>query len=262
MTPEVSRITIYPVKSLDGIDMPRAVISSGGALENDRRFAMRDESGKYINGKKNPRVHKLKPRFSEGLKEVRFSVDGMGEGPEFELNVNNTSLTKWLSEYFSMKVSLVENSGSGFPDDTEAYGPTIASSASYEMIAGWFENMTSAEVHKRFRANIVLNNCIPFWEDNLFSESGIEKQFQIGNILFYGVNPCNRCIVPTRNPDTGESASEFQRIFIEKRKEHFPPEIDAGRFDHYYKFTVNTRIPFSEAGKVIAAGDKVLLNSY
>ena len=36
---ELSRITIYPVKSLDGVEVKSARITEGGILENDRTYA-------------------------------------------------------------------------------------------------------------------------------------------------------------------------------------------------------------------------------
>jgi hypothetical protein len=46
-------------------------------------------------------------------------------------------------------------------------------------------------------------------------------------------------------------------VFAEKRREALPAWAEPGRFDHYYRLAVNTRIPESEAGKVLKIGDSV-----
>jgi hypothetical protein len=72
-----------------------------------------------------------------------------------------------------------------------------------------------------------------------------------------GVNPCQRCVVPTRDPNTGEKYPHFQRIFTQQRQATLPSWTTRSRFNHYYRLSVNTRIQSSQAGKVISIGDKV-----
>ena len=55
--PVLSRITIYPVKSLDEIALEKAMITEGGCLLHDREYAISDEEGNFIIGKINPLVH-------------------------------------------------------------------------------------------------------------------------------------------------------------------------------------------------------------
>jgi hypothetical protein len=50
----------------------------------------------------------------------------------------------------------------------------------------------------------------------------------------------------------------FQKQFAELREAHFPAAVSTALFDHYYRFTVNTRIAASEAGKAICVGDPVV----
>jgi hypothetical protein len=44
---------------------------------------------------------------------------------------------------------------------------------------------------------------------------------------------------------------------MELRRQHLPAWADARRFNHYYRFAVNTSIGKSEADKVIRVGDPV-----
>ena len=45
MNGTIAHITLYPVKSLDGIDVPAAAFLESGPLEDDRRFAIFDRDG-------------------------------------------------------------------------------------------------------------------------------------------------------------------------------------------------------------------------
>ncbi|MGD1919501.1 MAG: MOSC domain-containing protein, partial [Pleurocapsa sp.] len=72
-----------------------------------------------------------------------------------------------------------------------------------------------------------------------------------------GVNPCQRCIVVTRNPQTGEAYPQFQKTFIKQRKKTLPEWTERSRFNHFFRLAVNTRLSPEQAGKTIAIGDIV-----
>ncbi len=74
-----------------------------------------------------------------------------------------------------------------------------------------------------------------------------------------GVNPCARCVVPSRDPLTGDVCSGFQAEFAEARRAHLPPWAPAERSDHFYRICVNTRIPATETGKILPVGDRLTL---
>jgi len=79
----------------------------------------------------------------------------------------------------------------------------------------------------------------------------------MGDVTILGVNPCQRCAVPSRDPSSGSVTPEFQRVFSEKRAAKLPPWATQSRFNHYYRLAVNTRIPVSQAGKLLRVGDAV-----
>jgi uncharacterized protein YcbX len=57
--PYLAGIFIYPIKSLDRIAVTQATILKSGALKHDREFALFDEQGRFVNGKRNAKVHLL-----------------------------------------------------------------------------------------------------------------------------------------------------------------------------------------------------------
>jgi uncharacterized protein YcbX len=52
----------------------------------------------------------------------------------------------------------------------------------------------------------------------------------------------------------GEATGNFQKIFVTKRRESLPPWTTPARFNHFYRLSVNTNVPESEAGKVLHQG--------
>ncbi|HYY29220.1 MAG TPA: MOSC N-terminal beta barrel domain-containing protein [Chthoniobacterales bacterium] len=252
----LGRILIFPVKSLDGIQLDEVTITKGGILENDRVYAIFDEQGRVVNGKRTALVHELRCEFDPGFKEIRF---WKGDAPvQFCLDALST-INRWLSEFFDFSVVLKHNPTTGFPDDEIAFGPTIVSEASLRMVQEWFPELSIGSVRHRFRTNLELVGGKPFCEDQLYGAPEVQKAFRIGDVSFIGHNPCQRCVVPTRDPLTGAALSGFQKRFMEMRRQMFPEWADAKRFSHYYRFAVNTSIPGGEAGKKLRVGDPVVL---
>jgi uncharacterized protein len=247
-SPYLARIDLYPIKALDGVRVAAATVLASGALEGDRRFALVDVQGKFINGKRNARVHSLRTCYSDDLQQVRFSCKGE-TSLSFELGGNPSALEDWLSDYFEQPVRLQENSAMGFPDDTDSPGPTVISTASLAAVASWYDDLSLAEVRRRFRTNLEIDGVPAFWEDRLFAAPGQAVPFQLAEVSLLGINPCQRCVVPTRNSQTGAADAGFQRHFVEQRSRSLPGWAEPSRFNHFFRLAVNTRIPATEAGK-------------
>ncbi|NMG11543.1 MOSC N-terminal beta barrel domain-containing protein [Brasilonema sp. UFV-L1] len=257
MSPYLAAIYIYPIKSLDKIDVNQAKILESGALEYDREFALFDEQGHFVNGKRNAKVHLLRSAFDADSKTLSLHIQGTDQKAIFHVGDERTLLETWLSDYFGFRVKFVQNTITGFPDDTHAKGPTVISTGTIEEVASWFGDVSVDEMRLRLRANLEIGGVPPFWEDQLFSEADKYVQFKIGEVLFEGVNPCQRCIVPSRDSQTGKVTTHFQKIFVTRRKESLPSWTTPTRFNHFYRLSVNTNIPASEAGKILRQADEV-----
>jgi MOSC domain-containing protein len=253
----LGKIQIYPIKSLDGVSVEQAQITSGGILEHDRVYAIFDKEGKVVNGKRTARVHELRCAFDAEIKEIRLWQNGGPASPQFQLDAP-MQIEKWMDEFFGFPVTLRRESQKGFPDDREAFGPTITSEASLREIQKWFPELSMESLRRRFRTNLELAGDEPFCEDRLFGAPGELKPFQIGAVKFLGHNPCQRCVVPVRDPDSGQAVANFQKKFMELRKQFLPEWANAQRFNHFYRFAVNTSIPPTETGKSLRAGDAVV----
>ena len=259
--PVLAQIVIYPIKSLDGKVVDRSKISTGGALSFDRRWAIVDANGQIVNAKRTAKIHQIRSRFDFVKSEDRLLVSlATADHPNsqiFCLTNELAELANWLSEFFGFPVNLIENAVVGFPDDLAAYGPTIITTATLLAICEWFPDIDLAEVRRRFRTNLELSDVPAFWEDRLFRSHGGVVDFRLGNVQFQGVNPCQRCIVPTRDSLTGNITAKFQQIFTQHRQSTVIARTNMSRFNHFYRLGVNTQIHHSEADAFLNIGDLI-----
>ena len=252
-------IRIFPIKSLDAVELRGATLLPVGAIAHDREFALTDADGKFINAKRYALVQRLRSAWDRDRQILCLHLDSASDEAQFRLPDQQAALEAWLSQCFEQPVTLTQNSDGGFPDDTKAPGPTLISTATLEEVASWYPGVTAEETRRRFRANLEIGGVPAFWEDRLFADAGEAVPFQIGEVLFHGVNPCQRCIVPTRDSVTAEPWPEFSQTFRARREAALPPWANPTRFNHFYRLAVNTCVPASESGKTISVGDALTL---
>jgi uncharacterized protein YcbX len=259
MSARLHRITIYPIKSLDGVAVDEIEVLPACGLANDRRFALQDANGRFINGKRTAAVHRIRAAHDLPNMRVHLRDADRDTEVEFSLTESQTEIGTWLSEALGIACVFAENAAAGFPDDTAAPGPTLVSTATLREVARWFPGLTLDEARRRFRANLEIDGVEPFWEDRLVGVTGSEIPFQIGSVQWLGVNPCQRCVVPTRAADTGEVIHAFQKEFAAQREKSLPSWAPTNRFDHFYRLAVNTRPAHHESRGRLCIGDSVTL---
>jgi ferredoxin-NADP reductase/uncharacterized protein YcbX len=252
----LSHIFIYPIKSLDGVAVDTARVLASGALADDRRFAIFDGLGQYVNGKRNPRVHLLRSAYYPASRQLKLAKGTAGQAATFNVFSERAGLEEWLTDFFGFAVSFRENVGVGFPDDTDSPGPTIIATATLRAIADWF-GLSLEQTRARFRTNLEVDGVPPFWEDRLYGVRGTTVRFSIGNVVFDGVNPCQRCVVPARDPLTGLSVPDFAKRFVELRRKYLPEWAEPSRFNHFYRVAINTRLVAHHAGQELSVGNRI-----
>jgi uncharacterized protein len=257
--PTLDRIFIFPIKSLDGIEVRQAKILSGGALEHDREFCIVDQEGNWVNSKRTTKIHQIRSQYNLSARLVTLSVQNQTP-VTFHLDFARDAIAAWLSNHLGIQVSLQQNLTTGFPDDPSSPGPTVVSTATLTAMANWFDGITVEDLRSRFRTNLELSDTPAFWEEQLYTADQSPRLFRIGEVELQGINPCQRCVVPTRNAITGEVYRHFQKIFIEKRKVELPAWTPTSRFNHYYRLAVNTRIDSTQTPRSLQVGDPVTLS--
>ena len=180
LKPTLSRIEIFPVKSLDGVMLQEATLLPSGALKGDRQYAIVDAQGRFVNGKTNPLIHRLRATFSNDLSTITLQCQGEEPHESFSLLGDRTLLEAWLSRYFCQPVTVQENVITGFPDDLNAAGPTVTTVATLAAVAEWFTALDLPEIRRRFRTNLEVSHTPAFWEDRLYGEPNSALPFQMG----------------------------------------------------------------------------------
>jgi uncharacterized protein YcbX len=252
----ISRIVVFPIKSLDGISVKDATFLPSGALQYDREFALYDEAGRWINGKRDVRIHSIRSEYDLDARTVRLKSQTRSNWQTYHLVNDQHELENWFSSEFGIPTFLKRDQYSGFPDDCHAQGPTVISSGTIVEVSEWFSISDECETRRRLRANIELSANLPFWEDQLFGPPRHEVEFLLGEVGIFGTGPCKRCIVPVRNSITGDETSDFQKTFNAKRAATLPCWSNRARFGPvFYRLAVNTRVNRSEAGKRIRVGE-------
>ena len=275
LLPRLTGIRLHPIKSLDPVSVTEARIGPGGGLEHDRAWALFSVDGRWVNGKRTAAMHLIRATYAPDLSSVTLAVPGDRRSipaRTFPFPGGAEDAAEWFSVYFEQQI-LVRHAPEGFPDDTIANGPTIISTASLQTVAGWFRGLTLDAVRQRFRTTLEIdsadavanaasaNGHLPaFWEDQLYGEDERSVvRFRIGEVHFEGSNPCARCPVPARDPQTGADLAGFQKRFSDLRRENLPPWAHAARFDHFYRLATNTRVAPTETGKRLRLSDPVQL---
>ncbi len=258
----LAQIRVYPIKSLDPISVAESAIGPAGGLQNDRGWALYSVDGQWVNAKRTAAIHLIRAAYAPDISSVTLSVPNDSRNIPtctFAFPWAHAEASEWLSMFFEQKIT-VRYDANGFPDDSIASGPTVISTASLEKVCEWFPQISLEEARRRFRASLEIDGVPAFWEDQLFS--GNERnvvRFRIGDVNFEGSNPCARCPVPPRDPYTGENIDGFQKLFNQLRSETLPPWSPRDRFDHFYRFSTNTRVAPSEGLKLLRLNDPVEL---
>jgi uncharacterized protein YcbX len=260
--PRLAGIRLHPIKALDPVSVDAARIGMAGGLELDRAWALYTVDNRWVNGKRSPAIFLIRAEFAPDLSCVKLSVpDDRRNIPtrEFAFPQDSESAAEWFSVYFDQQI-IVRYSRNGFPDDADAHGPTIVSTASLQAVCDWFPGVALEESRRRFRTTLEVDGVPAFWEDRLFGpKNTYSVRFRIGDVRFEGSNPCARCSVPPRDSYTGSERVGFQKRFNDLRREKLPSWATAEHFDHFYRLATNTRVPPSEFGKKLLVGDVVEL---
>jgi uncharacterized protein YcbX len=225
----VSELYIYPVKSLGGISLQSAAVTSRG-LQYDRRWMLVDENNTFLTQREHPAMALLKTAIENDSIVIFHSKDkndkielplSPAPAPTIMVNVWEDSceaqpaaheVNEWFSRKLSIKCkavympetserkidpdySLNDNDVTSFSD---GYPLLLIGQASLDDLNNRLDIPLPMN---RFRPSIVFTGGIPFQEDSM-------KRFRINDLQFNGVKLCGRCVVTTTNQDTAERGKE------------------------------------------------------
>jgi uncharacterized protein YcbX len=237
---KLSEIYIYPIKSLGGILLNTANITTRG-LENDRRFMLIDENGRFLSQREYPQL----AIFQTEIEAESLKITNKKNGSTLQISLQyslNRKITKslnvqiwddettaievsqeasdWFTQALSIPTRLVymhEESlrktdaqysltGEEITSFSDGYPILIIGQSSLDDLNNRLENPVSIN---RFRPNFVFTDGEPFEEDAW-------HEFTVGDINFFGVKPCARCIMTTIDQETGEKKGKEPLLTLNK----------------------------------------------
>jgi len=221
----VSELYIYPIKSLGGVPVATAEVTSRG-FRYDRRWMLVDEHYQFLTQRKFPQMALIKVQIEDGGLLLTHPTNGTIRMPfkssadEREVTVwddtctgllVNRELDDWFSDIFQISVKLVYMPESTRRQVDQRYAPngiitSFADAYPFLMIGqssldDLNKRLESPLSMDRFRPNIVFTGGKPFEED-------LMKHIRFSDMDFYGVKLCARCVVTTIDQQTAQRGKE------------------------------------------------------
>ncbi len=235
--PHISRLFIYPIKSLGGIELPQAQVTARG-LQHDRRWMLIDDNNRFMSQRTTPSMALFALKLAdEGIKVTYRSTQEVCVLPFAPQTQEQLTVTIWddtctgtrvsdaADAWFSQRLGascrlVFMDDDSLRPVDPRYAGPTHITSFAdaYPMLLigeASLQDLNSRLTDKvdfdRFRPNIVISGTEPYHEEQM-------AHFIVGDIQFYGVKPCARCVMVGVNQQTAEVYPEPLKTLSSYRK--------------------------------------------
>ncbi len=224
---QLSQINIFPVKSLDGYSPESAVVEKRG-LQHDRRWLISDDNFSFMTQRTHPKMALLKAVVEGNFLTIfekqnpanciKIGVDTEGSHRNVQIWDDDVLASQtceeadeFLSDFLEKRCFLFKMNAKNDRRVDEAYnsGDDIVSFADgYPFLIIGENSMRDLNERldvplsiRRFRTNFVFSGGAPFVEDAF-------KNFKIGGVDFVGVKNCARCVLTTRDPDSGVKGRE------------------------------------------------------
>ena len=227
-TAEISGLTIYPVKSMQGIALESAELTPHG-LANDRRYMVVRANGRFVTQRDMSRLALVQTSLDED--GIVLAMDGHGsvtvpfmaaDGERIQTKVwgdvcetidQGEDISRWLSSALESSDALrLVRMARGFvrpqsnPEKLGALTTTyfadaapflVATESSLEVLNQELAKRGHSPVPmNRFRPNIVVRGLAPFAEHEI--EELSSENYRLGLC-----HPCERCVVTTIDQTTG-----------------------------------------------------------
>jgi uncharacterized protein YcbX len=235
---QISELYIYPIKSLAGIAVKKATVTATG-FEHDRRWMLVDENNRFISQREVPQLALMQVTIEQDGLRVAHKIKGDSIAIPFKSAGSAVAVTIWddtcAGEYVSKEIDewftaildincrlvympdtskrLVDQRyapGNAITSFSDAYPFLIIGQASLDDLNS---RLDEALPMNRFRPNIVFNGGKPYEEDLI-------GHFKIGDVNFYGVKLCDRCVMTTIDQNSLAKAKEPLKTLAEYRRKN------------------------------------------
>lgn len=215
-------ISIYPIKSLQGIALSHSDLDGRGLL-HDRRMMLIDAQGRFLSQRELPQMAQLRVELGSDTLSVYAAQGGSvtvplqpEAGQELPVQVWNSispawafsaEADQWFSQRLGLPCQLVYQPPQALRETNPAFAPghRVSFADGYpflfssESSLGDLAAATANPLEMRaFRPNLVFSGAPPW----------AEREWQsvlVGALKFDLVKPCVRCVIVTQDPLTGQS---------------------------------------------------------
>jgi uncharacterized protein YcbX len=231
MSVTLTALRRYPVKSCRGEDLESAVVQPWG-LAGDRRWMVVDSDGEVVTAREVHGMLRVVPELLDGA--LRLASDGVEplivaepRTPSRDVTIWSSTVAAatagaeadaWFSAVLQRRVHLVylddptrraTNPTFSNPGDVvsfaDGYPVLLASENSLALLNDWIAEGPRPDEGPlpitRFRPNLVVRGAAPFAEDGW-------SRIRIGSATFRVAKGCDRCVLTTLDPETGEKQME------------------------------------------------------
>lgn len=222
----LSAITIYPVKSLAGINVKRWPVTETG-FQYDRKWMIVDGEGHFLSQRSLPRMALIKTALTADtllLSAPDMQTLSLPLEPatgdmvtsqiwhdQCDARCVSAVADQWLSQFLAIDCRLVYQTNDTIRHVDPVYGLTsdqvsFADGFPFLIISEnsllSLNNAMQIDLPmSRFRPNLVISGCAEYAEDSW-------REISIGGIDFRLPKPCSRCSVPTIDPETAKTGKE------------------------------------------------------
>lgn len=225
---EISKIIIYPIKSLGGIELQESEIDQFG-LKYDRRWMIISSNGKALTQRENHQLSQFMVFIIDENIIISHKKDNLFQivlplsistGKESQVSIWNDICIALeadddINKSFSMKleqdvklVYLPAQNGRVVDTKYAKEGETTSFTDGFQILILGEESVTLLNskleekvTYQRFRPNLLFKGGTPHCEDEF-------GNFAISKAHFKAVKPCSRCVVTTINPETSQTSKE------------------------------------------------------
>ncbi|HQV06741.1 MAG TPA: MOSC domain-containing protein [Chitinophagaceae bacterium] len=218
---QVSELFVYPVKSLGGIRLQTATLTSTG-FKYDRLWMLVDADNTFITQRQIPQL----ALFNISMSDEKITIQFGNQAIDIFKNENNNDImhcniwgeqvqairedaavNQWFSDILNTKVSLVRKTGVGRPVNNHPDWSVNFPDAHQYLILGenslhhLNEKLSKKLPVNRFRPNIVFTGGQVHIEDDW-------QEIQIGDSRFAITKACGRCKITTNDQASGIMSTE------------------------------------------------------
>ncbi len=269
LPPKINQLFVYPIKSCAGISVASMQFDNKGPLFDRRWMLVDSQTGVFLSQRELPRMALIKTAIEGDAVYARQENNELlarelllpEDGGLIDVQVWSDCVqgfdcgdeaASWFSQLLGYDCRLVYQGGCERTADQEyaAPGTEISFADGFPLLVvnqGSIEFLNTAcagaEIRaENFRPNIVVENT-PAFAENSWSN------IMADDLVMTVVKPCQRCVIPTLNPNTAQ-----------REKTILPVLLEYCRHDNNIYFGQNLTAGFSK-GMSLRVGQRVSIQS-